>query len=46
MYIFLGVAFKNAKVLDRAKSAYEEAAECQLQCKQLFHAAKYVPMTA
>ncbi|XP_067931802.1 gamma-soluble NSF attachment protein-like [Watersipora subatra] len=39
-YTKAAIAFKNAKALDKAKSAYEEAAEHQLQCRQLFHAAK------
>lgn len=38
----LAVAFKNGKALAQAKSAYEKAANCQLQSNQLFHAAKLV----
>lgn len=41
-YLFQGVAFKNGKALEKAKGAYELAADCQMQCKQLFHAAKWV----
>ena len=34
------VAFKNGEALEKAKSAYESAAASQLECNQLFHAAK------
>ncbi|KAF6018386.1 NAPG [Bugula neritina] len=39
-YIKAAVAFKNGQAFPEAKSAYEKAGECQLQCKQLFHSAK------